>query len=278
MDQKLIAIIAAALLLTACQGNRGTDTVGTAAADTAGVAADSAEAEGQMMEEIPVPKAADELFDDFIFNFVANKRLQLQRIKFPLTVKGIGKEVKIEKKKWKMEHFFMRQGYYTLLFNDVRQMERMKDTAVVHAVVEKIFLEKEQVRQFVFDCIDGQWMMTAIVDQPLAQSHNASFLSFYRRFASDADFQAKSLNRQVKFVGPDPDDDFSQMEGVITADTWPAFAPELPSKLLYNIVYGEPQPEGREKIFLLRGIANGMELTMNFRLVGKRWLLMRLAT
>ena len=49
--------------------------------DTSGV--DSTEA---LIEETPMPKAADELFDDFIFNFAANRQLQKKRIVFPLKV------------------------------------------------------------------------------------------------------------------------------------------------------------------------------------------------
>ena len=39
-----------------------------------------------IIEEQPMPKAADELFDDFVFNFAANRKLQFARIKFPLEV------------------------------------------------------------------------------------------------------------------------------------------------------------------------------------------------
>ena len=53
---------------------------------------------------------------------------------------------------------------------------------------------------------------------------------------TDSVFQVQSLNSTVQFVGPDPDDDFQMMEGVITPDTWEAFAPQLPSKILYNLL------------------------------------------
>ena len=70
-----------------------------------------------LITETPMPRAADAMFDDFIFNFSANKKLQRERIVFPLrTIEG-GETQLTEKNQWKMEHFFMRQGYYTLLFN-----------------------------------------------------------------------------------------------------------------------------------------------------------------
>ncbi len=88
----------------------------------------------------------------------------------------------------------------------------------------------------------------------------------------------ESLTETVTFVGPDPDDDFSEMEGVITADTWEAFAPELPSDLFYNITYGKNQEEGDSKVFVLRGIANGLELQMTFKRKGDKWKLTKLIT
>ena len=82
----------------------------------------------------------------------------------------------------------------------------------------------------------------------------------------------------MKFVGPDPDDDFVQMEGLITPDTWPAFAPQLPQKMIYNIVYGQPRKERDTKVFVLRGIANGLEMELRFKRVNNRWLLMKMTT
>ena len=103
-------------------------------------------------------------------------------------------------------------------------------------------------------------------------------MAFYHDFASDLSYQQQHLNETVQFVGPDPDDDFSQMEGIITPDTWEAFAPQLPQRMIYNIIYGQPRPEGNSKVFVLRGIANGMELEMTFRRKSGEWRLMKLTT
>ncbi len=61
----------------------------------------------------------------------------------------------------------------------------------------------------------------------------------------------------MKFTGPDPDDDFSTMTGDIEPETWPAFAPQLPHGMIYNIIYGQKYTESSQKIFVIRGIANG---------------------
>ena len=233
----------------------------------------------QLITETPMPRAADAMFDDFVFNFVANKRLQYERIVFPLRVTQVdGKTTLTEKSQWKMEHFFMRQGYYTLLFGDDDQMAHMKDTAVNEAVVEKIMLQKNEVKDFYFQRIRGAWMMREVRMNPLETNANASFLAFYKQFVSDSAFQVRSINETVEFIGPDPDDDFNMMEGVMTPDTWEAFAPQLPEKVLYNIIYGKQVPEGNQKIFLMRGVANGLELELRFKKVGGRWMLTKMTT
>lgn len=275
------ALCALGLLMLSCTGNKGQRT--DIQADSLAVAADSIDTVAvdtleQLIIDTPMPKAADELFDDFLFNFAANKRLQRERVVFPLNVRKKNKDEQIAKERWKMEHFFMRQGYYTLMFNDDQQMRLMKDTSVNRTIVERIQLRKNEVTDYVFRRIRGAWMLLEIRKTTIEDNVNASFLEFYRHFVTDSAFQVKSLNRTVDFVGPDPDDDFGMMEGVITADTWEAFAPKLPSKTIYNIVYGDPQEEGDEKIFIMRGIANGLELELRFKKVGERWLLMKMMT
>ncbi len=231
----------------------------------------------KLIEETPMPKAADELFDDFVFNFAANRKLQMKRVHFPLPVYHNDKLVKtIGKRAWKMEHFFMHQDYYTLIFDNQKQMNLVKDTAIDHVVIEKVFYAKKKVQQFLFNRINGEWMMTSINYKPMYSNMNASFLKFYGRFATDSAFQAEHLHNPVKFVGPDPDDDFSTMSGDIEPETWPAFAPQLPHGMIYNIIYGQKYAESNQKIFVIRGIANGMETILTFKRVHGKWMLTKL--
>lgn len=269
MKKILIALCASVLLMFSCQGNYfgkaddfATDTVDSVKTGT----------------EETIPLAADELFDDFFFNFIANRKLQLSRIDFPVKVYQGRKVDSIRQRKWKMDSFFMKQGYYTLMFNSRREMTAMKDTAVNKAIVEKIYLDKALVKQFYFERERGLWSLKKIRHTLLRENTNASFLYFYRSFANDTAFQLKSLCNPVRFVGPDPDDEFSQMEGMIAKDTWLAFAPELPSKMLYNIVYGTDQKVGDWKIFVVRGIANGLEMELMFRRLNGKWHLYKLTT
>lgn len=260
-----------------CTDKKPAPAVDSTAADTAVADTQAMDSTEKLIEETLMPKAADELFDDFLFNFAASRKLQMERIHFPLAVYRNDKLKKhIEKRHWKMEHFFMRQDYYTLIFDNRKQMNLVKDTTIDHVVVEKVFYSRKVAQQFLFNRINGQWMMTSINYKPMYQNKNASFLKFYGAFATDTAFQSRHLHNPVKFTGPDPDDDFSTMTGEIEPETWPAFAPQLPHGMIYNIIYGQKYTESSQKIFVIRGIANGMETRLTFKRIGGRWQLMKL--
>ena len=273
----LFVVIAFALMMwttTGCTDKKASGADSTTIDSTDTTAADTLE---QLISEQPMPKAADELFDDFIFNFAANKKLQMKRILFPLKVVDGKTEKMLSKGQWKMEHFFMNQGYYTLIFDNRRQMKLVKDTSINHVVVEKIYLKRKKVKQYVFNRINGQWMLAEVNTGAMYQNNNASFLNFYQKFATDSAYQARHLDNPIHFSGPDPDDDFSTMTGDIAPETWPAFAPELPSGFIYNIMYGQKYTQSNQKILVMRGIANGMEMELTFRRQGKEWKLTKLS-
>ncbi len=282
MKRLLFGALVLTALMFSCKGKQTGDTAEdvpqdttdtTVVQDTVGI--DTLE---QLITETPMPRAADELFDDFLFNFAANRKLQMERVAFPLAVIRNGQVTQVGKDSWQMERFFMRQDFYTVLFDDEKQMELVKDTSVSRAIVEKIYFNTGAVQQYKFRRVNGAWMLLEVQTEPIASNRNASFLQFYHHFVTDSVFQSESLGETVKFIAPDPDDDFAQMEGYLTPDTWPAFAPELPDRMIYNIVYGQPKEKSHSKIFVMRGIANGLELEMTFRKHGHVWKLSKLIT
>ena len=274
----LFAMCLSMMMWTTGCSDKKPEAADTTAVDTV-LAVDTAAVDTmeEIISEQPMPKAADELFDDFIFNFAANSKLQYARIKFPLKVVDGENTVYVKKSQWTMEYFFMEQGYYTLIFDSEKQMDVVKDTSINKVVVEKVNLVEEKVKKYMFDRIGGRWMLTSIRTNDMVHNTNASFLAFYQHFATDPEFQLESLNNPVVFTGPDPDDDFSTMTGEIAPETWPAFAPELPSGNIYNIMYGQKYSEGRQKIFVMRGIANGMEMRLTFKRMDGEWKLTSLS-
>lgn len=230
-----------------------------------------------VIAETPMPKAADELFDDFIFNFAANRKLQRKRITFPLPVFRDNKMTKkIEEANWKIDHFFMPQEYYTLILDNQKQQKLVKDTTVKHVVIERIYLNKQTVEAFLFDRLNGEWKLTSIHYQNIMQNKNADFLKFYKQFSEDPDFQIASMAEEVEFSAPDPNDDFGNITGIMMPQQWPDFKPELiPSNVIYNILYSPQSVKSNRKIFVIRGIANGFEMEMDFKKKGNHWKLTR---
>ena len=233
------------------------------------------EQEEELISEMPMPEAADEYFDDFFFNFAANRKLQLERVKFPLTVVDGETQKTLNRGQWKIDNFFMRQGFYTQIFDNQRQAEEAKEPTVNHVVLERIHLDEGRVERFFFDRKQkGIWMLTEVKKESVEQNVNASFLNFYSRFVSDSAFQIQSLDEHVTFSSPSPDDDFETQTGEIVPDQWPMFKPDLiPDGIIYNIVYGDQPAGSNQKIFLTRGIANGMESQMLFRKKAGKWRL-----
>ena len=113
------------VLLASCGGSNPQNGGEAAPADSVVVESDTTALEitEEALANLPVPKAADELFDDFIYNFAANRKLQMERIMFPLKKVNGDRQETIEKNQWKIERYFMRQQYYTLLFDSEKHME-----------------------------------------------------------------------------------------------------------------------------------------------------------
>lgn len=273
----LFLSLLALFLSTGCTEKK-TDGVDSLNTDT--LVTDSVDSISNVVESNPMPVAADELFDDFFFNFAGSKKVQLKRVAFPIKVTEFGKSSIIEKKNWRVEHFFMGQGYYTLIFDTKKQLNVMKDTTVNDVTVEKISMSKGVVKQWHFVRNRGLWMLNDINTVLLKQHQDASFLTFYQRFVTDPKFQQNSLSESVTFTGPDPEDDFSTMTGEILPEQWPVFAPWLPSGSIYNIVYGKPQQTSSSNVryFLLRGISNGLQTDLMFVRKGGAWKLKTITT
>ena len=262
------------LLETACKNRRPADTGETEDSVTCVVDTDTV---AELVSDQEVPKAADELFDDFFFTFAGNRKHQMSRILFPLPVKSGNKVTMMEQHEWRMDRFFMPQNYYTLILDSRKQLNLPKDTSVNHVVVEKIFLDKSWVKGYHFDRINGEWKLTSIENQSVAGNANASFLNFYQNFATDSLYQAEHLNDVISFKGPDPDNDLKDLVGEISADEWEEMGPgELPRDMIYNIIYGQTYEHSNQRIFVLRGISNGQEMELTFRRSDGEWKLVKI--
>ena len=260
---------------TGCTDKKPAAVVDTPATDSVLTDSTDTDTVTKIIAETPMPKAADQLFDDFFFNFIANRKLQKSRVRFPLPVTTGGKSGIMARNHCKTDHFFSRQGYYTLIFDDPKQMMAAKSTKIDTVVVERIFLNKGTVEQFCFDHQNGHWMLSAIHNIGFSDSPNASFLKFLPKFFASQG--AGKVKDPLPYSGPDPNGEDTKIINMkIAASEWSGFLPEIPSNVMYNILYGQNYKDGNRKILSFKGLSNGLETQLIFKRRGGKWRLEKL--
>lgn len=276
-------LLASALLLSVtfviggCNGRRSVD-VEDSPAQSSSEEADTLVADSavDLVEDGPLPKAVDELFDDFFFNFAGNHKMQLSRIQFPLPIHKDGTTAMLDRRQWKFSYFFMSDGYYTILFDNEAQDSLTKSTAVSHATVEKLYMNENLMKLYDFERIDGEWQLTSVTHARVGDHPCASFLHFYEQFAADTLCQVRSLDGFVVMTAPDDDEEFDEVTGSIMPEQWPAFRPEIiPEGVIYCVNYGQVYTDASQKVLFVRGIANGLNTVLTFQRKDSGWKLVK---
>lgn len=274
----LLLLVLAGFMTNSCTGGKSSSTDDDL--DNDSLSTDSLERDSvvDLVEDAPLSKAVDELFDDFFFNFAGNQRTQLSRIQFPLPVHANGHTTMLERRQWKRSYFFMSDGYYVVLLDDIDDDALSKDTTVNKAYVERLDFDSGKVKRYDFQRLRGEWRLTAITHNTLENHANASFFQFYKHFATDEDFQVESLGSFVLMTAPDSDEEFTEVTGSISPEQWPAFKPDLiPSGVVYFVNYGQQNTSETHKVFIVRGVANGLNIEMDFQRKDGQWKLLKFA-
>ncbi len=234
------------------------------------------EMEALSVDETVIPKNADELFDDFIYNYAANEKLQKARTVFPLPYIKEGEQSFIEEKDWKHDYLFTKEVYYTLLYDKEEDMDLETKVSIDSVTVEWIYLDTREIRQYHFKRMEGLWKLNMLEHHSTLKDENEEFLEFFYQFSNDSIFQRKHIHSPLKFVTPDPDDEFQILETTLELDQWFAFRPILPTTRMTNINYGQTySKKSRRKIIDLRGIGNGFNNTLVFKRISGEWKLIR---
>lgn len=270
----IIITLTVLTLLMACRRQQPADTAADGTPLDTALQADTLAADSALTE---APKAADGLFDDFIYVFMRNPRFQLQRITFPLRVETAGKATQIERRDWKFNPLYARRDTYTLIFDSEAAAAAEKDTLISEATLEWVELQSRSVSQYVFSKKQGLWHLTRIAQHDIATDPNHLFLEFYRSFATSDRFQQQHISDPLRFKTYDADD-FQNIEGVIDARQWPDFKPQLPHDIITNIRYGShlPAAPSRQKVLMLCSQSGGMGCSLTFEQKGKSWQLTKL--
>ncbi len=225
-----------------------------------------------------LPKAADELFDDFIFNFAQNRRVQLNRVKFPISLRTEEGTEKIYRKDWVHDKLFVSDDYYTIVLSNEQQLDLEKSTELNSVNVDRINLRNNTMRRFVFERIEGLWRMTQVEERALSKHEDSEFFAFYGNFVNDTVYQQQHLNDPIAIVSTDTeemDDGEEEMNGIISPEQWPDFSPEMATDYITSIDYGQHYKETDRKLVVKKGICNGMMDILTFRKIDGKWMLVK---
>ena len=267
------------MTFTGCKNEKPAVNADSVVLDTEVTDTSDSDTMAEIIAETPMPKAADQLFDDFFFNFIASPKVQKARIKWPLPIvtytDKLEHTVLMKKNQWKMDKFFRKQGYYTLIFDNEKQMSAAKSTKLDTVVVEKIKLREGSVTQYWFDHQNGKWEMNKIRNISFQDSKNASFLTFLQKFfAADGRGMIKD---PLPYHGADPNgEETNIITTTIPASDWSTYLPTVPGDVIYNILYGQKYGEGKTKILDFKGLANGLETQLIFKKQKGDWRLVKI--
>ena len=276
--KKLIVGICLLGWLASCGGGKKQTTAqedDLALVDSMEMIADSLLLE-EVEEEPVVPASADESFADFLYNFALDEKLQLRRILFPLPYYMDNKKDSIQKEEWVHDALFSQQEFYTMLYDNLDDVELEKDTASTSVRIEWIDLKANKMKRYYFERLYGWWKLEAIDDATMTKEDNGmeDFYEFYERFANDSLFQAERVADPLPFVTPDPDDEFQILETTIQKSQWFTFQPQLPTEHLTNVNYGQRlDKNSRTRVIEMRGFGNGFCNTLYFRCRNGEWRL-----
>ena len=268
-----ICYLSLAIVLAACwqqkaKVNEDTDLLPS---DTVSVV-DLPETEPEV-EEVTTPTRADELFDDFLWNFATDERLQLRRVKFPLPYSSPEDDASVDREEWEHDQLIADQPTYTLMFDKEEELDLDSDTSLESAEVEWVFLSTKLRQSYFFQRERGAWMLDSVSLAPLPETDDeGGFIDFYSRFANDSIYQLEHITNPIGFVTLDPDDEFSILETTMGISQWFAFRPELPKDRLTNINYGQANDDrSRTKILKVNGFQDGSSIILYFRKRNGEW-------
>jgi len=268
--KRIILGFLAMILLYAC-GGKGSRVEEATGRDS--VVADTLPADTEEVEADP-PMVADELFDDFIYGFMKNAKFQRSRISFPLPYYTDGKLRQVEAGQWKFDRLYSKQELFTMIFNSEAAAKREKDTSVTRVAVEWLYLERNRVKQYIFERKHKGWMLTRIDEHALPEDENRNFFMFYRQFVRDSVFQRKHVASPLEFQTYD-EENFQVVEGSLDVDQWFVFRPELPGGTITNINYGASDVRSDERFFVICSQSAGMNCNLKFKRTSRGWMLVR---
>lgn len=279
MTQKVLRcvpfVLLALFLLPSCGGRQS---AGNIEEDSMLVDSDTIALDTIEMDSIPVAtpaKKVDELFDDFVYAFMRNKRFQRSRVNFPLPHIVDGENRTITARQWVHDPLYSARELYMTISPSKKAADVVaKDTSLTHVVVQEIAAQTGRLKQYIFDRVNETWRLVRIQEGPLSDLYDENdFVPFYCRFSTDSEYQSLHVAEVVDIKTFD-DNEGRTLEGTIAAEQWPDFAPELPTDNIMCVNYGLTyDTKSLIRVVNLSSPSSDGGVMMNFRKMDGEWKL-----
>lgn len=215
---------------------------------------------------LPSPNV-DNLFNDFIYEFMNNPTFQLTRIQFPIHFNN----QEFTMQTWHHDSIFANHSYYVVLCSTPHEIELEKSVELDKASVFWLYANKQEILHYTFERnSQNQWLLTSLGQEPITQLDKGNFHTFYQKFVEDTVFQQKHVAKYVKYSYFNEDTQQTEL-GFITGTQWSKQKPELPEGDIAAIHYGQSELEGKYRYLMLRGLSNGLTTTITFEQRDTTW-------
>lgn len=209
-----------------------------------------------LFEEEVIPKAADEVFDDFLFTYVSNASFRKQRTKGTESL-DMGDDAAA-----------------VMIYERDNDLALQKDTTLQQVVLERIDWDTNTIRHYQFNKNQGQWFLSSEEDADISDVPNASFLVFLRDFLTDSLYRHESIDLPLlmKYYS---EEDEGIVETELSFEEWNEIYQDLPrlDDYMYNVDYGQSLISSNRKSLLLKGMSNGLSMKFHFGFSDGQWRL-----
>ncbi len=274
MKHLIILLLAMA---AACMGVTGCGRHSENAADN-GSATDSilsdTDSAALLNEPYVEPSAnVDFLFEDFLYTFLSDARFQAHRIAYPLPFANHGKHETIASGHWNYQPLYSKDDTYVIMFNQGIASLNSQDSTSTFVSIEWSDLKAQTCSAFVFEKRGKKWLLTSLAHDSLDNETDFGFYTFFRRFATDSLYRQQHICDPFTFKTYDTDS-YQTIDGLLNAEQWPDFAPEIPSQYIARFNYGrKSRRQSRTRTIVITGADAGMSCALHFRYHRGQWML-----
>ena len=222
--------------------------------------------------------ALDGVFNDFLFAYLHSRTLRQERTSKPLRLEHAERPTELlEDFDPEFELGFLSGEYFTTLYGNASQMHAEDDLELEEDSIvslQRINLNDGTIRNFQFLREEGQWRLDAIREETFDDDDLNDFLNFYAHFCTDSIFQNQSIADPLRISIQDTENEEGSIDGVIDADQWQMFCPEVPSGIISNIRKGQSY-SGHRIVMRKSGLSNGLQEVFTFTKERAGWHLTR---